>query len=67
MTTSNVVELGARRPASSSDPLVCACGSHWFDLRLDEDAPGAVTLSVGGSVTGYAGVPVCRECGRNAY
>ena len=59
----NVVSLDDRRAPASAQPMVCRdCGGQWFELRLDE-GPGAVTLNLEGSVTGYAGKVVCRDCG----
>jgi hypothetical protein len=59
-----VFDLEARRSARAGDvPARCArCGGEWFDLRLPGGDPGAVTLRADWSVSGYAGVPYCREC-----
>lgn len=58
----------ARARTHSDGPARCACGSEWFLLRgrpTDPEvaAAGAVTLSAEGRVTGYAGAPVCADCG----
>lgn len=61
-----VVNLDDRRPASSEAALVCVCGSSWFNLLLPDGSAGGINLAIDGHVTGYAGAPVCRDCGRNA-
>lgn len=60
----NVVSISEYRGAASSGdrPLACVCGSEWFELQLPGGS-GAVTASVDGRITGYAGALVCRDCG----
>lgn len=66
----DVIDLASRRAAATDTPdyAQCECGSAWFQLRrptADGDAePGVVAMSLEGSVTGYAGLPHCLECGR---
>jgi hypothetical protein len=50
----NIIEFPAR-PEEGYDGRLCPCGSAWFTVS-------AVCLSRDGSVTGYAGAPVCVEC-----
>jgi hypothetical protein len=63
-----VAYLDDHRQVPADDNHRCSCGSAWFTLdgraagALNRPG-GAVTLSADGSVTGYAGVPVCAECG----
>lgn len=57
----------AAQPGST--PAACACGCEWFALRggpaaPDPDSAGFVTMTVNGSITGFAGQIVCSECGR---
>lgn len=53
-----VIPFTPREP--SYDGKVCAaCGEAWFEVR-------AIVLSKDGSPTGYAGVPKCVACGREA-
>lgn len=52
----NIIEF----PVSARDEYdgrLCPCGSAWFTVT-------AVCLTRGGEVTGYAGIPVCHECGQ---
>lgn len=60
-----LLDLAAEREARREgyDGLTCPCGGAWFDLRIGPGRIGAVTLGKDGRVTGYAGVPTCRECG----
>lgn len=50
--------------SAGKDNVVCVCGSMWFDLvaHIDGGAAG-VTVMKDGSIAGYAGTLVCRECG----
>ncbi|MDE2100161.1 MAG: hypothetical protein KGL39_23095 [Patescibacteria group bacterium] len=64
-----VIDLAERR-ASRSRPLMCACGSTWFslvvdDAQLGDDTPGAVAVAADGSIFGYAGKFRCRDCGND--
>lgn len=43
---------------------ICSCGSAWFILCDEENSPAGVTLDERGAVTGFAGKPVCKECGQ---
>jgi DNA-directed RNA polymerase subunit RPC12/RpoP len=70
-----VVSLEDRRRESSlaaDEPLRCRrCGSEWFRLQGRPNDPevarnGAVALAQDRSITAYAGVPVCLECGELA-
>ena len=65
---SEVVELDSWRPARSGDePYRCVrCGGEWFTLA-PKGGPAAVCLRADGSVSGYAGVPECMECGLSMY
>lgn len=65
-----VVSLDDRRQRSATtEPLRCRkCGGEWFRLDGTHSGPdipdeGAVTIDREGRITGYAGVPVCVECG----
>lgn len=67
-----VVDLSAHRAAREARapdaPAQCStCGSHWFTLTrptpTGENVGGAVTLNAHGTVTGYAGIPTCTDCG----
>lgn len=63
----NVVDLTERRRAAGpAEPLRCACGGEWFELRVGERS-GAVTIAQDGTITGYAGMPVCRDCGADRF
>lgn len=62
---SDVVDLDERRAAAAGPGYAeCTCGSGWFELRRPDGEPAAFSLSPEGSVTGYAGIPHCVECGR---
>jgi uncharacterized protein YbaR (Trm112 family) len=60
----NVASLDDRRAARSAEVLACTCGSEWFRLVGHDNQPPAVTLNADRSITGYAGVLVCNDCGR---
>lgn len=50
----NIIEFPS---PTGYDGRLCPCGSAWFTVR-------AVCLTKEGTVTGYAGMPVCLECGQ---
>lgn len=60
----------ARRTAAPGGNATCPCGSQWFNIvRIDDrgrEVNGSVVLDHKGGVTGYAGIPRCAECGRDA-
>jgi hypothetical protein len=59
-----VSSLAAKRAESADRTRRCGvCGSEWFLLARAGGELPAVTMDVDGSVTGYAGVPVCADCG----
>ena len=64
-----VLNLSAYREGrSGSGAARCSCGSEWFTLRGGASTPdvaahGALTFAADGRVTGYAGTPICVECG----
>lgn len=62
----DVIRLDDRRPSSSTDEAVCTCGSRWFRLTGPDGGAPPVTMNLEGSITGYAGVTECMECGRTS-
>jgi hypothetical protein len=67
----DLVQLDLARGTSRThddEPLVCSCGSSWFELcTIDATGTktyGAVVVNQAGSVTGYSGTPHCLSCGR---
>ena len=64
----NLAERRARSHQQPDDAARCRCGSEWF--RLERRSPdsgvstaGAVTMTAAGRVNGWAGWPVCEQCG----
>lgn len=65
----SVLQFPDRRATTPDDDLLtCECGSAWFELRTADEhgravEPGAIVMNKSGNVTGYFGLPYCRECG----
>lgn len=56
---SNVINLTDRRPKpveESSTMLCVLCGSGWWIVA-------AVCIGTDGRISGWSGVPQCRDCG----
>jgi hypothetical protein len=57
----NVINLDDHRgkpPEPAYDGAHCSCGEAWFEVD-------GVCITKDGEVTGYAGKPRCKSCGKS--
>lgn len=67
MSVVDLAERRARQHEPGDDATRCPCGSEWFRLEgwpSGSIEQGQVTFATDGRITGWAGRPICAECGK---